>query len=351
MHDAELDTLLAPLAGDAPCGPSLLYDAVFDAIREARREDDASLPQGVWTAPLKKPDWPAVSRLCTQVLATRSKDVQVAAWLGEAWIAQHGAAGGLRATRLLQGLCERYWEDLHPLPRGGDIEFRTMPLEWADANWAAALHGRVVLVGVRDGGGHTLRAWQEALVADNEARKLDHAPVQADARSSTIRESAADMPAALLRQATKTIADWTSAVDTLQVLLKQRLDHQAPRLGKLRKMLDAGAQLMEQCLRLHPGALETHLPEGSRAAQVEDENVVMSSEPDLASTQSFRSREDAYRTLGAIASYLATVEPHSPVPALIRRAVVWGGMSFEALMKELLQNSAGLQELIESKQG
>jgi len=77
--ELELDTLLAPLADQARCGPSLLHDPVFDAIREARREDDASLPQGVWTAPLKKADWPAVTRLCTQVLATRSKDVQVAA--------------------------------------------------------------------------------------------------------------------------------------------------------------------------------------------------------------------------------------------------------------------------------
>ncbi|MET0964102.1 MAG: type VI secretion system protein TssA [Noviherbaspirillum sp.] len=238
VADPELERLLAPLDGAARCGASLLHDPVFDAIQEARREDDPSLPQGVWAAPLKKADWPAVARLCAQALAARSKDVQLATWLGEAWIALHGAACGLRATLLLQELCERYWEDLHPLPRDGDIEFRTMPLEWADVNWAAALHGRVALAG-GPGGGHTLRHWQEALVADNEARKLDNAPLQADAASALIIESAA------APQATA---------------LQRHLDRNAPRFGQLRRTLQAAADMVRQCLRAHPGAQASAVP-------------------------------------------------------------------------------------------
>ncbi|WP_373888626.1 type VI secretion system ImpA family N-terminal domain-containing protein [Massilia genomosp. 1] len=46
-------------------------------------------------------------RLRERALTERSKDSQIAAWLGEAWIALDGLAGGVRATQLLQGLCER----------------------------------------------------------------------------------------------------------------------------------------------------------------------------------------------------------------------------------------------------
>lgn len=344
MDDAELDTLLAPLAGDAPCGPSLLHDAVFDAIREARREDDASLPQGVWTAPLKKPDWPAVSRLCTQVLATRSKDVQVAAWLGEAWIAQHGTAGGLRATRLLQGMCERYWEHLHPLPRGGDVEFRTMPMEWADANWAAALHGRVVLVGGRDGDGHTLRAWQAALAADNDARKQDNAPAQADAASMLIIDSAAALPAAALRQTLAEIDGWNNAMDPLQTVLRQHLENDAPRFWQLRRTLQSAGDMVGRCLRAHPQAQATDGPASAQApVSAPSADVSMACIPTAAA---FSSRDDAYRMLDAAAHYLSSIEPHSPVPALLKRAVGWGRMSFDELLDELMKNDGEMQRML-----
>ena len=48
------------------------------------------------------------------------------------------------------------------------------------------------------------------------------------------------------------------------------------------------------------------------------------------------SREAAYRQLKVIAQYLAQVEPHSPVPYLINRAVDWGEMSLHELLGELI---------------
>ena len=40
------EDLLAPIAGENPSGVDLYYDKVFDQIKEARREDDESLPEG-----------------------------------------------------------------------------------------------------------------------------------------------------------------------------------------------------------------------------------------------------------------------------------------------------------------
>ena len=65
----DLASFLLPLQGpEGPAGPPLRYDPVCARIREARTEEDASLPMGEWTRPLKKADWRTAEMLCTEVL-------------------------------------------------------------------------------------------------------------------------------------------------------------------------------------------------------------------------------------------------------------------------------------------
>ncbi|MET0964101.1 MAG: hypothetical protein ABWY05_14985 [Noviherbaspirillum sp.] len=46
------------------------------------------------------------------------------------------------------------------------------------------------------------------------------------------------------------------------------------------------------------------------------------------------------------AAYLGAIEPHSPVPGLIRRAVLWGQMSCDELLDELMKNDGELQRVL-----
>lgn len=87
-----LEVLLEPIDPGQPCGPSLRYDPDYDRLRELRREDDSSLPTGVWQAEAKRADWAAVEQLASELLQRRSKDLMLAAWLGEAWL-QRGGLG------------------------------------------------------------------------------------------------------------------------------------------------------------------------------------------------------------------------------------------------------------------
>ena len=77
------DDLLNPVPGENPCGENLRYAAVYDKIKEARREDD-DVPQGDWQYERKTADYPLVVKLAGEVLATKSKDLQIAVWLTEA---------------------------------------------------------------------------------------------------------------------------------------------------------------------------------------------------------------------------------------------------------------------------
>lgn len=347
-----VEYLLQPLVVGGPCGVSLLHEPEYDAIAAARHEDDPVLPRGVWTSELKRADWPEVVRLCEQALTERSKDLQIAAWLGEAWIALDGLEGGVRATQLLQGLCEQFWEQLHPLPRNGDMEFRTAPVDWADENWSSTLMLRVPLVRGRgvDACTITLAQWQQAMALKNEDVKkaksgadgekavvLTGARAQAQMATMSMQDIGAQCAAA--RQ-------WSVALEQAYEAIELASSVPPPRCRKLAAVLTQ---------------IETILGHGQQAHPefIEDEIAVLTAQPDLAIaaiaenavavhlvTDLISGREDAYHRLGIIADYLAKADPHSPVPSLIRRAISWGKMPFEQLLVELTSNNNEMQKLL-----
>src|SRR4030095_527502 len=96
------EDLLTPIAGDNPSGMDVRYDTkslLYDRIREARRQDD-DLAQGEWQHERKVADYGQVIRLAEEALATRTKDLQLAAWLSEAKVRTEGFSG-LRLSLIL----------------------------------------------------------------------------------------------------------------------------------------------------------------------------------------------------------------------------------------------------------
>src|SRR5581483_4454853 len=126
------EPLLAPIPGSNPGGENLRYSGIYDKIKEARREDDDA-PQGEWTHELKKADFVQVIKLATDALTNRSKDLQVAAWLVEAWIDREGFPGLTEGLKLCKGLIDNFWDNLYPEIEDGDAELRAAPLEWVGA--------------------------------------------------------------------------------------------------------------------------------------------------------------------------------------------------------------------------
>ena len=102
----DLEVLLEPIPGENPSGESLQYQGLHDEIREARRADD-DLNQGEWKRELKTADFDRVIELASEALRTRTKDLQVAAWLTEAVTVERGFAGCCDGLRLVCGLHEK----------------------------------------------------------------------------------------------------------------------------------------------------------------------------------------------------------------------------------------------------
>ena len=144
-----LAQLLAPVSAALPCGPSVRYDPAFLALRQAREEDDASLPMREWERPLRKADWRAVAQGSIDLLG-KSKDALLAGWLTDAWTRQHQIAGFNTGADVLCGLVERYWDALHPVIEDGDADARVSAFVWMNENLPLTLRLQVPLMFLPD---------------------------------------------------------------------------------------------------------------------------------------------------------------------------------------------------------
>src|SRR5262249_26244326 len=73
-----------------------------------------------------------VIALATEALATKTKDLQISAWLSEALVKQHGFTGLRDGLRLTRGLLEQFWDNFYPEIDEEDLEARTNVLDWMD---------------------------------------------------------------------------------------------------------------------------------------------------------------------------------------------------------------------------
>jgi len=128
----DLEALLTEIPGDNPAGQDLRYEGTYDTLQAHMREDD-DLEQGDWQRETKAADWRAVIETATEALATKSKDLQIAAWLTRALGKRYGFAGLRDGFQLLRELEERFWDTLYPELEDGDAEFRTGPFEGLNA--------------------------------------------------------------------------------------------------------------------------------------------------------------------------------------------------------------------------
>lgn len=353
MLDLDIDSPLRPLDGDDPAGADLRYEGTYDRIREARREDDASLPQGVWTITLKRADWVQVRDLAVAALSGRSKDLQIAIWLTEALTRLDGPAGLSRGLDLVASLCRRFWPLLYPKIADDDLEYRLGPLFWLNEKLPLVL--QEVAVTRTEGNGeqrnYTWEDWQKALRLDVLAQRDRQAFQRAEAVGEVTRPkflaSVGLTPTAFYRDMAAALAAAAEALDRLAATLDRLCGAEAPSFGRLSERMQQMDAFIRQVLdeRGEIMAVRDNTPRNGPRPVAEpvpplrDTAVAVIEIP---SAGAIRSREEAYRRLAEVADYLMRTEPHSPTPYLLKRAVSWGNMTLGEVLHELVSGGHDL---------
>ena len=351
-HQDELELLLKPISAELPCGPALRHDPIFTEIRLAREEDDPSLPMGEWERPLKRADWALIESRCKPMLCTRSKDLQIAAWLLEAWTRQFGFDGLYRGLSLVERLVRQFWEPLHPVIEDDDVDARVAPLEWLNESLSATvrLHLPLLKMAGRKPPGLTLADW-ERMIAVELASSI-HTPNKQTGDSGEAPLTRNDVITYAHQRMGREMAVRLALIkrclhclETMLAFVDLQLGAQAPNLSKLKGTLVAIERVIAQLI-VEQTEEEEMAPENphSDATESPTQLAAVATPPVLAGS-GWKSRNEAYATLNALADYLSAVEPHSPTPYLLRRAVSWGRMPLPELMAEIIREEGDLNRL------
>ena len=360
-HQEELELLLKPITQDQPCGPASRYDPLFTEIRLAREEDDPSLPMGQWERPLKRADWALIESRCKDMLIHRSKDLQIAAWLMEAWTRQHGFEGLYRGLSLIDRLLRQYWSPLHPVIEDeDDCDARVAPLEWLNESISMTLRVHVPLlklVGYKPSR-IALADWESMTakeltghghVEDNRAGdSTEPVPTREDGATYALRYLSQDIGSKI-----EFVQGCISCLSSLLSFVDAQLGMQSPNLSKINGALAAIERVLVQLLPEPKGPQMTpqNSPQQNAQQGIDQHDDLSGTRADAEAAPAvlhsgWKSRHEAYATLGAIADYLSQVEPHSPTPYLLRRAVNWGRMPLPELMAEIIREEGDLNRLM-----
>ncbi len=340
--------LLEPIAGENPAGQPLradfsgtsLYHQIKDARAAARSaernfayEDGEDGGQGPNAA-----DWKPILTLAPQVIAEEAKDLEVAAWLAEALVRQHGYAGLRDGFRLLRELVERFWDNIYPLPDEDGVNTRTAPLTGLNGDGADGVLVRPILtVPVTVDG--TTRA---SSCADHEqaadldrvedpdkrAQRIERGAVTMQVFDQAVLETPIDVLANHLDDVTASLREF----DQLCAVLNEKcgVDESghslAPPSSSIREALEKCSDLLQNLCR---GRLPDASAESAADGAAADGGDRKSSGP-------IRNREAAFQSLLQVAEFFKRTEPHSPISYALEQAVRWGRMPLPDLLTELI---------------
>jgi type VI secretion system protein ImpA len=318
-----IEQLLAPISPTMPCGEDLSFSAELDAIANARKADDPTLEQGAWVTTLKEADWKLVAKSCAQLIEQRSKDLQLAVWLAEASAKTSGLRGLSDSLSLIGALCERYWDEVYPLPDEGGYDQRIGNLHWI----ASRTPQMISEIPITEGpGGHSMKDFELART---------HAAERLDEMEAARRRSSRGFYEALVKDCDRCAA----ALGDLERVVDDRIGQEGPSFSA------AKAALQDLIHFITPAAREVGaLPQAGPDSPVE---AADGPAPRAMSSGPVQNRAQALAQLRIVAEFFRRTEPHSPVAYLAEKAAHWGEQPLHIWLRAVIKDDAALARLDE----
>ncbi|MBZ5685005.1 MAG: type VI secretion system protein TssA [Acidobacteriia bacterium] len=331
------DDLLNPIEGPNPSGANLRYDPVYDKIKEARREE-AQPPPGMTEQDRKVSDNAQVIKLTTELLTTKTKDLQLAAWLTEAMLKQRGFGGLKDGLALCCGLVEKFWDTLHPEIEDGDAESRGAPLGFIGVKLDIPLKLVPVVekakYGMLDHKQSRDVGYEDQAKNDDAKKKRAQLVKEGKLTPELFDKAFEETPKKFYAQAEK---DLDASLENLARLKKscdEKFGDEGPAFGPLQSGLEASRHLIHGFLQKkrekEPDPVEVvPVAEGAPGAEGETAGTAASAVRagvmiSLDGSSEPADRVDAIKKVAEAAAFLRRREPQSPASYLMLRGLRWG---------------------------
>ncbi|MGO8788420.1 MAG: type VI secretion system protein TssA [Terriglobia bacterium] len=334
------DNLLNPIPGENPSGEDLRYAPIYDQIKEARREEE-EIAQGDWVHDVKKADYPLVVKLATEVIATQSKDLQIAAWLTDALIRTEGFAGLKQGLQLLYDLTTTFWDTVYPQLEDGDAELRASPLQWVGTSIGFPLRSVAL-----DRAGHGWVDYTESRKipteeqADSDEKVTARRKALSDGKLApeVFDKSFGETPKADYKAAEAALDESAKIVETFDSLCRDKFGDAAPGFTDLKRTLQEVRHtvhlLLQKKRETDPDPVEAQ-PEGTGGEATAEAGGGPAEAGARALTgpvgivipfgdKEPAERRDAITAVARAAAALRKLDPFSPAPFLMMRGLRWG---------------------------
>lgn len=354
-----LNELFKPIAGGAQAGADLrsesglnsLYFRLKDARAQARtieRANEASEESAVVPH-----EWQIVQALAIEAIETRTKDVEIAAWLIEALSRLEGFVGLEQGFTLARGLLERYWPEVHSIDED-DAAGRIAPLAGLNGIGAeGSLIQPIRMVPLfPDASFGTNALWHWSRVQKTPDSPLGRAfgDARANAGLAAIRTRA--MQAGAARDA------FAALTETLERLCGTDAPPSSHIRNALDEVLDAYRMLLGGGVDIPRNAPTAAIAANGPAKQVAPETIIVAGRtegpsaaapepPPPAGPRELKTREEAFTEMLRIAEFFRLNEPHSPISYALETLVWRGRMSFVDLLEELIPNAENRKQLLQ----
>jgi type VI secretion system protein ImpA len=336
----DIKALLAPIPGPDPAGEDLWYSIreKLDKARKEIRPEDFAADDPMRPAEPTRADWDYIVGEVQRALVEESKDLRLAARLTEALTKSRGFSGLRDGFRLMRSLVDDCWDRIKPtIDEDGDLGSRAAPFHWlSDENRGAFFPNliRKVPVAVDESGAGF--GWMSFYGPKNSEIKIGKGAIEAVQKYA--QKAVATTPVEKCQADLVDLTECAQELDKLDLRLNAIMGEEAPSLNGLK---DA----VQDCLALVQSVVKTKVPATKPAGPTPAENRPSAPGEAPPPEKSVPTRTQVYQRLAEAAALLQEMEPHSPIPYLIRRAVDLGAMPFPQLMKALISDAKALDEM------
>lgn len=361
MHSPDtldFEALLQPIEGEKPAGEDIREDpsplSLYYQVKDARAAARAAERSGAMFEAgqqLVGPEWQTVLKLAPEILATKSKDLEICAWLIEALVREHGFTGLRDGYRLARELVENFWEGLYPVPDEDGISTKVAPFAGLNGGESeGTLAVPIALAPITgDGDYGPFGLWRYTKV-----RELSKSEDDQDADTSgagTLEQFEATVRTTPHDHFRCLIGDIDLAIEHFAALTAKLDEHcgmDSPSSSGIRNTLEDARQTINHVIGdiagivIDTGADEAPAEGGDDGA--EEAPAAAAVAPAAAAAPAdpgaINTRDDAFRVLSRVADYFRDHEPHSPLSSLLYQAVRWGRLPLGQLIEELIPDSS-----------
>lgn len=331
-----IEDFLQPISQDSECGEYLVYDYVYDQIREHLREDDARLSQGVWEIERKKANWPEVINISSNLLKTRTKDVQLLVWIAEALSALYGFEGMYNGIELIHKVSDKFWDNIYPT----DPQHRMTPFHYAINKLSLRLTLIPLSKAIDDVVGTVqLADWLKA----QYNLKMN---VSSELNVQKVTSILLATPSEFLSNRLQEITKLRTSIQSLDEFLTSKQKYDAPTIRKFIDNINIIDRVLTKTLQTQkPPKIQTKANQHDIQPTQQDIDAAYIQKSQHATTTVIHKEptlQDVYSDLRKIADFLEKHQPQSPAAILVRIAVMLGDKSFNEIMKISLEHNSSV---------